>query len=197
MKELVLLTQRTQLLKKLLQIADVDEKALKKQIKIICSNAGVEYNPPRGREGQQKKAKPHSSAIRYALSILMGIHLNCEEGGVVLDDSGRLLSNEVIDRLIYSYHRYLQVQDSLGDPRVINFELFVTSWESLQIGDASTAICVNCGSSHFKNNSDIEHSCPVCTSLKLAVKPSNFPEAENFYSFPGAKLDAMKGRLVG
>lgn len=171
LEQIVLLTQRTDLIKQLLLIPDSEELQLKSQIKVILAKHQIDYIPPRGRSIEAIKSKPYSTRTKFALAVLLGIHMNTEDGGVVADSEGRLLSTDVLDRLIYAYHRYLQLHRVSAMDASVSFELFVKCWQAVQLGDAVLEICNNCGATHVNFRVSMSHTCPVCTNLNLAELP--------------------------
>lgn len=167
-EKLVLLTQRTELIKQLLLVPDSQEYLLKSHIKAILEKHGLPYSPPRGRFGDSKNPKRYGGRVRFALAILLGMQMNTDDGGVVVDQEGRILSTEVLDRLIHAYHRYLQLHEISARDAEVSFEFFVQCWQSVQTGDAVLEVCGNCGSSHGNFRVAMTHQCPICVSLNLS-----------------------------
>lgn len=187
LEQIVLLTQRTDLIKQLLLIPDSEEQLLKSQIKVILAKHQIEYSPPRGRASDTKNPKQYGSRARFAIAVLLGLQMNTEDGGVVADREGRLLSNDVLDRLIYAYQRYLQLHRVNANDAAVSFELFVKCWQSVQVGDAVLEICDNCGSSHGNFRIAMAHHCPVCANLNLADLPKSATKSRSTYY--GSALD--------
>ena len=169
LEQIVLLTQRTELIKQLMLIEDGFEGQLRLQIKVICDKHNIPYIPPRGRTGDTRNGKPFDGKARFGISVLRGLFLNSNDGGVVFSREGRLLSTDVLDRLIFAYHRYLQLQRGTSDKAIVSFELFVKSWQAVQMGEAVMANCTNCGSTYINFRSAMAHQCPVCIHLRLPV----------------------------
>lgn len=180
LEQIVLLTQRTNFIKQLLLIPDAEEKQLRSQIKIILDKHSIVYTPPRGRQGGARNMKPLDSRIRYGISVLLGIHMNTDDGGVVVNQEGRLLSTDTLDRLIYAYHRYLQLHRVTATDATVNFELFVKCWQAIQLGDAVLEVCSNCGSAHVNFRVAMAHTCPVCINLNLAELPKQSNRVSNY-----------------
>jgi hypothetical protein len=169
LEQIVLLTQRTDLIKQLMLIEDGFEGQLRIQIKVICDKHNIPYVPPRGRTGDTKNPKQFYGRVRFDISVLLGLFLSSNDGGVVSSKEGRLLSTDVLDRLIFAYHRYLQLHRVTSAQATVSFELFVKSWQAVQMGEAVMANCTNCGSTYVNFRSAMQHQCPVCTSLNLAM----------------------------
>lgn len=171
LEKLVLLTQRTELLKQLLLIPDEEDRVLKVQIRAILEKHKIAYSPPRGRVLDIRKPKQYSGRARFALAILLGLQVNNQDGGIVLDREGRILSTDVLDRLIFSYYRYLELHKLTTPDPAVNFEFFVKFWRSVHLGEAILTICGNCGSSYGNFRISASHHCPVCASLNLPKLP--------------------------
>ena len=196
LEEVVLLTQRTDLIKQLLLIPDADEKQLKIQIKVILQKHQIDYAPPRGRPVDTKNPKQYGSKARFALAILLGLHLNNDDGGVIADGEGGICSTDVLDRLICAYHRYLDLQQVSPNEAVVSFDFFVKSWRAVQLGEAVLTICKNCGSTHGNFRIAMSHHCPVCSNLNLPELPKTRSKIQSVNFNPAANPEVARSQTT-
>jgi hypothetical protein len=171
-EQIVKLTQRTEVVRELLQVPEDQESLLRAQIRATLEKNEIEYVPPRGRPPETTNPKKYGRRERYQLAVLLGLQMSgCDDGALISQDR-RIDPMEALDRLIYSYQRYLQLFAVNTKTAEISFEFFLKCWRSIQVGEADLETCTNCGGT-FGNFriAQVDHQCPLCIHLRLAELP--------------------------
>lgn len=173
LEQLIRLSQRTDFIQELLALPVKDRAVVKRYIKTLSAQMGIEYNPPRGVGGGPQRKHYFTAKVRLGLSVLMGIMV-AGGGGSALslsEEGDGLVPDHIIDRLINAFHLYLQLNRATPSTSDVTFELFVNSWRELQMGTADLELCGNCGSMHYIPHVLAAQVCPSCSQLNLALLP--------------------------
>ncbi len=176
-EELVLLSQRTAFIKTMLGLRDNDD-VIRMQVQAVCAKHGVECKMPRGNGIDGVHLKSVTSHQRYIISFLMNTMLVTTCGGIAQSDEG-LDSENLIDRLIYSYRRYLSLAVLMPSQAEVSFEMFYVLYKAYNMGQVDLSPCNNCGANFV--NLRVSHSiqCPLCVTHKHAVVPGKIQAAHS------------------
>lgn len=168
MNVLIRLTQRTEFVREILNLDDISNGLIAKQIQQTCELNGVVFLPPRGKASQGHRSKKLLNEERVALSLLLGLMPPINHVSIKLDDEGNLNGGEIVDNLISCYLRYMQIV-GITEARTapVTFEFFVRVWQNLRRGDATLDTCENCGSRYVMFLSKQPSRCPCCTHFNL------------------------------
>jgi hypothetical protein len=159
-EKVALLTRRTSLIKTLLGLTENDE-LIRAQIKRVCERHGVEPKVPRGTGHEDVHLKSLGPEKRYALSFLMGTLLGCGDGGWA-NNNAKLTNNNLVDRMVYSYRRYLQVFLLPIDQAPVNFEKFYYIYKKYEQNEIDMTKCQNCDSTFIDMRVMQDVKCPLC-----------------------------------
>ncbi len=163
-----LLSQRTAFVKKLLGLNEPDMLVCK-QIQAVCARHGVRCNMARGNGFDGVRRKSLYVNERYVASFLMNTLLATSDGGIEDSESG-LASDSLVDRLIYTYRRYLAQTYTQAGNTALNFENFCTVYQGYTLGEVDLTRCQNCGASYIHRR-QVPSQCPVCVVHKHAGLP--------------------------
>jgi hypothetical protein len=163
-----LLSQRTAFVKNLLGLNEQDILVCK-QIQAVCARHGVPCNMARGNGFDGVRRKSLYVNERYVASFLMSTLLATSHGGIEDSESG-LASDNLVDRLIYTYRRYLAQTYTQAGQVSLNFENFCTVYEGYTLGEVNLTECQNCGASYIHRR-QVPSQCPLCVVHKHAGIP--------------------------
>lgn len=166
---LALLSQRTSFVKNLLCLSDNDD-VIRMQIQVVCRKHNVACKVPRGSGFDGVHLKSVTIHQRYIVSFLMNILLATTHGGIGVSDDG-LDTENLLDRMIYSYRRYLSLAVMTPAEADVSFEMFYLLWKAYTLGQIDLHGCSNCGSSFINLRVSQSIQCPLCVTHKHAEVP--------------------------
>ena len=173
-ERVVLLTQRTRLIKDLLGLDWKDSLVLLLTSEVFAKNE-MTLKRPRGSGFDLVNSKSIGPTERYDLTFLLNllysVHLNPKvdtlaRTGVDLGGRYRLL-----DRLIYVYQTY-QRTFRVGATARVHFEKFHAAYESFTSHDLGMEPCRNCSSLVLNFGAGPRLKCPICQTHGHAVIPN-------------------------
>jgi hypothetical protein len=153
-----LLCPRTSFIKAILCLEE-SEAFIRQQIHAVWDRHGTKLVLARGSTLHAIHGKSMSPVQRYAGSFLINTLLSTDCGGIDLD--GGIVSESLLDRLVYSYRRHLSVFRLTASDADVSFELFYVLYRSYTLGEVDLIVCANCGSS-FVNLKVYSVQCPLC-----------------------------------
>lgn len=160
------LCQRTSFVKSILCLDD-PESLIRSQVKAVCQLNGVKCVLQRGNSFSWIHGKSLTSIQRYHASFLVNTFNATNSGGLVLSDGIR--SDDVLEKLLFSYHRYLTTFQRTAAEAEVSFEKFVFVRESCLIGEVDMMLCDNC-ESEYVNLRVYSYQCPFCVMHNHAVR---------------------------
>jgi hypothetical protein len=172
---LALLCQRTTFVKTLLGLTDRDA-AVRRQLQTVCARHGVECTLARGPGYDGLHLRWASMLQRYSCSFLLGSLLAGSDGGIEENEDG-LDPDNLVDRMIYSYRRYLDVRKTSVANADVSFEMFHALYRAYSLGDIDLLTCENCGSAYVQLRTAHVSQCPLCGVHHHAVIPANYRPA--------------------
>ncbi len=164
----VLLCQRTTFVKAILCLEE-SETLIKQQIHAVCNRHGVKCVLARGITYTGIHGKSMTPVQRYAGSFLINTLLSTASGGIELN--GSIVTEALLDRLIYSYRRYLSVFRLTASEADVSFEMFYFIYRSYALGEVDLLVCDNCGSSFVNLKVYQSIQCPMCIRHGHALLP--------------------------
>lgn len=164
-----LLCQRTSFVKTLLCLSDNDD-LIRAHIQRICEKNGVVRKIPRGNGFDVVYLKSQGPDVRYVASFLLNTLLSSGDGGLTSTRDGINHVN-LVDRLIYSYRRYLTIFMVSIEEAKVSFELFYHLYKCYESGEIEMTLCGNCDSifTNFRVAQAVR--CPICQTQRLAELP--------------------------
>lgn len=186
-----LLSQRTSFVKALLCLSDNDD-LIRSQIQRICKKNEVACKIPRGNGFEGLYLKSLGPDVRYAASILLSTLLASGDGGLATTAAG-INHENLIDRMLYSYHRYLRLFLLPAGEAVVSFEMFFHLYKAYESGDIEISMCGNCDSTFTNFRVAQSIKCPVCQTHHHAdISHHNFvAPALGDQAVPAARRRAM------
>lgn len=163
-----LLSQRTAFVKGLLGLREPNA-LVRMQIQAVRARHGLECNMARGNGFEGVRRKSLYVNERYVASFLMHTLLKTSDGGIEESESG-LASDNLVDRLIYTYRRYLVLTRTGAAKAGLSFENFCTVYEGYTLGSVDLTECQNCGASYVHRR-EVPSQCPLCVVHKHAGMP--------------------------
>lgn len=164
-----LLSQRTSFVKSLLCLTGNDD-LIRAHIQRICKKHGVAFKIPRGKGFDTLYLKSLGPEVRYAASILLNTLLASDDGGLAKTAIG-INHENLVDRMIYSYRRYMRMFLLPGADAPVSFELFFNLYKALESGNIEIAMCANCDSTFTSFRVAQSIKCPVCQTHRHAEMP--------------------------
>ena len=165
-----LLSQRTSFVKSLLCLTDNDD-LIRTQIQRICKKNEVPCKIPRGTGFDALYLKSLGPEIRYAASILLNTLLASDDGGLATTVIGGINHQSLVDRMIYSYRRYLRLFLLPVVDAPVSFELFFNLYKAYESGNIEISMCSNCESTFTNFRVAQSIKCPVCQTHRHAEMP--------------------------
>jgi hypothetical protein len=167
--ELATLTQRTTLVKSLLGLTESDI-FIRTEIQRVRKHRGMDCRLARGNPAGPTQLRDLRSEERYMASVLMKMLTADNSGLLELDqEDNALLGNAVVDRLIYTYRRYLGGLKMSVEDAPLSFETFVSIYRAWVNSEVEFVACSNCGSEHLSTMTAHSARCPICHMHKHAV----------------------------
>lgn len=170
LESLSLLTQRTDFIVTMLGLPLSETCKVKQKIRTLLEKNNMTYNPPRGKFVLLDSSRRLNGAQRYALLILLRMMKTHKHRSIRLEDLGR---PEIVDLLIATFRRYLDLTRSSVADAPVSFILFVMTWRAEIEGKSTETVCDNCGSRYRNFSFSFSLRCPVCTNLELPNLPKN------------------------
>ena len=164
---LSLLTQRTSFVKNLLRLRDHDD-VIRMQIQAVCAKHGVECKMPRGNGFDGVHLKSVTSHQRYIVSFLLSTLLATSCGGIDQSEDG-LESEGLVDRMIYTYRRWMSLAVTTPSKADVSFEMFCVMYRSYALGQVDLIGCNNCGANFVNLRVSSSIQCPLCLTHRHAV----------------------------
>lgn len=166
-----LLCQRTGFVKSFLCLTDSDS-LIRDQIQRVCERHEFSYKVPRGTGFEVFHRKSMGPDVRYASTVLLNIFLNTDDGGLTFADL--CISNDaLVDRLVYTYRRYLRIFLIPVGESPVSFDLFVRIYKAYLSGEIEMAFCGNCDSRFTNFMASQSIKCAVCQTHHHAEIPKN------------------------
>lgn len=164
---IALICHRTSFIKSILGLEE-SEVLIRQQIHAVCQRHGIRCVLARGITFTGIHGKSMTPSQRYFGSFLINTLLSTACGGIELD--GNTVSESLLDRLIYSYRRYLSVFRLTAADAEVSFEMFYFVYRSYMLGEVDLLVCDNCGSSFINLKVYQSVQCPMCTTHGHAVR---------------------------
>jgi hypothetical protein len=183
---LALLSQRTLFLKNMLGLRDNDD-VIRMQVQAVCAKHGVECKMPRGNGIDGEHLKSITSHQRYIISFLLNTVLATTCGGIAQSDEG-LDTENLIDRLVYAYRRYLALAVLTPAQAEVSFEMFYVQYKAYNLGQVDLTPCNNCGANFVNLRVSQSIQCPLCITHRHAVVPGKSQAA---HSVPRSKQQSI------
>lgn len=168
LKRVVRYTRRTSFIMELLvdDLAGLDERQVKKLVKMVCAQHSIKYAPPRGKSFTTASPRSLTSHQLFHASVLLGLLLNTRHGGLTRN----MTKAELVDRLLYAYEYWLVLCSEEPDKAPVSLELFWFLYQTTAGQEIELHNCSHCGSA-FISISVGTPRCPICSTLNL-VRPS-------------------------
>jgi hypothetical protein len=156
---IALLSQRTAFVKELLGLREADV-LVRKQIQAVCARHGIECRLRHGKGFNRIRAGSLYADKRYAASFLIHSLLGTSNGGTGEKGAG-IASDNLVDRMIYSYRRLLALSLNPHAQAALSFENFYALYQSYLLGEVDLRDCHNCGASYISVRY-VAPLCPLC-----------------------------------
>lgn len=164
-----LLSQRTSFVKSLLGLT-ANNDLIRAQIQRVCKKNGVAFKRPRGKGFDTLCLKSFGPDVRYAASILLSMLFASGDGGLATTATG-INHENLVDRMIYIYRRYMQIFGLTVADAPVSFELFFHLYRAYESGDIEMSMCGNCDSTFINFHVAQSIKCPVCQIHRHAEMP--------------------------
>jgi hypothetical protein len=113
---------------------------------------------------------------RYACSLLLGWLQASSHGGIRQTEDG-LDPDNLLDRMLYCYRRYLALFMVPAARADVSFEMFYTLYQAYTVDDVSLLGCENCGSRFVMLRTAHLPICPICAVHHHAQMPAQYRAA--------------------
>lgn len=163
-----LLTQRTAFVQSLLALADHPD-LVRSHIHRICDKHGIQCKVPRGAPPKRLTHRTLGPEARYHASFLLCTLLSTCDGQPAVDEDTGAAHDDLIDRLVYAYRRYLSTFRLQESDAVVGFELFYQVYVAYGAGELALKQCDNCGADYLSLPSLVGAQCPLCQVQQLAL----------------------------
>lgn len=161
------LTQRTGFVQALLGLADHPE-LIRAQIQRICDKQGIRSKVPRGATPERLTHRTLGPEARYHASFLLCTLLSARDTVLCATPAQGAPHDDLVDRLVHAYRRYLSTFRLQADSAAVGFELFYQVYKAYCQGELTLRLCDNCGAAHVGLRSAAGVRCPVCHVQRLA-----------------------------
>lgn len=173
-----LLCQRTSFVKQLLGLLNDNDDVIRLQIQAVCARNGIETSFPRGNPMDGFHFDYFTSQQRYGLSFLLNTLMATNCGGIEPSEDG-LDSENLVDRLIYSYRRYLLLAGVAASKADVSLEMFYMVYRAYVMGQIDLTGCNNCGSAFVNLRVSQSVQCPLCVAHNHAQIPGKSQPAHS------------------
>lgn len=173
-ESVALLCQRTALVKQILGLTQSDE-FVRDCIRRVCDRHGVQNKLPRGSGLGAASWKDLSSEQRYMASVALKLMLASADSG--LERIGDAVDSvALVDRMVYSYRRYLNVARMTAGQAPVSFELMYVIYKAYQTADIELDHCSNCGADYISVQEGPKLKCPLCQLHRHAAPSRSITE---------------------
>ena len=165
LKRVVRYTRRTSFIMELLvdDLASLDERQVKKLVKMACAQHEIQYAPPRGKSFTTANRRSLTSLQLFHASVLLGLLLNTRHGGLTKE----MTKGELVDRFLYAYEYWLVLSGEVPDEAPVSLELFWFLYQTAARQEIELNNCSGCGSAFLSVAIGSSGRCPVCSTLNL------------------------------
>jgi hypothetical protein len=172
LEALVLVCQRAPFVKSVLGLTDSTER-IRRHIRIVCDRHGIECRVGHGPGYDGFHLREANIHKRYACSLLLGWLLASSHGGIRQTEDG-LAPDNLLDRMLYCYRRYLDLFMVPAARADVSFEMFYTLYQAYTVEDVSLLGCENCGSRFVMLRTAHLPICPICAVHHHAQMPVQY-----------------------
>lgn len=170
--ELVVFTQRTSFIKSIMNLKSA-ESVISAAIERSCERRGLPCKFPRGRAAYTLNYRDLSIEQRYACSVMLKALYNTDDAGLDTGADGTLVGGELLDRMLFVYHRYVhQSKVSPGDA-LLSFEYFAFLRQQYALAELEFVGCDDCGSEYISGRHVQGLRCPICATHRHAIRLKN------------------------
>jgi hypothetical protein len=180
--QVALLCQRTKFVKKVMCMDDHEDSVVRLQVKAVCDAHAIACVVPRGVPYCEIHCKSLTPLQRLHVTYLLNLLLGTDSSGLSLKDG--IVADQMLDRMIVTYRKYLALfllEPSTAD---VPFELFYFIYERYTRGELDMVMCDNCGSAFVNLRFHQSLQCPICNRFKLAkaTQSRRFNESDGLFT---------------
>lgn len=176
---LAAVTQRTAFVKAIMGLSD-PEHVICAAIQRSCLRQDIEVRIPRGKPALSLNFKELSVERRYGGSLLLKALYNSDDGGLDSGTDGSLVGNELLDRMLYVYQRYLATTSVTAHEAPVSFEMFALMRQMYALAEIEFVACENCGGEYISGRANQGIRCPLCAAHRHAVRVKNIAPVRHF-----------------
>lgn len=182
---LVMVTQRVNFIRTVLGLTE-HEDTVRMYMKRVCEHHHLKLQPARGPGYDGRHLRFANNPQRYHCSLLLGWLLQSSDGGIARTGEA-MDNNKLLDRMLYCYHRYLDLFVATAARGEVSFVMFYTLYQSHAIGEVQLRVCENCTGQFIFLRTTHAPTCPICAMHRHARSAAHrhLPLQESAGSPPG------------
>ncbi len=169
--QVALLSQRTLFIREVLLLEDESDAMIRMQVQYVCEQHGVETVFPRGNSYAGIHIKSLTPIQRLHATYLINLMRGSETSGLTFADGIR--ADEMLDRLIVCFRKYLGLYKLQAHTAPISFERFHFLYKCYKNGAIDLTRCTDCESDFVNLRVHQSVQCPLCERMQLVRMPNS------------------------